>query len=344
MIAYKTPYVNVSEEETTLKNRIEVLGEYNNIPYDLLYHNVCIKDMAKKTQYAFMDKINKGGTSFIYQGMNREKQEVIIIKELKTSVVKKVFREINILELLKGNENIIELDGFFKKKGNYYLAFPFIKSENQRRVFYNFKLEEAKIFMKRFLNGIAFIHSKKIIHRDIKPGNILFVEEKPTEFKIIDFGISDFYIPFRRYNPFNGTKNFKAPEQLLDYQYLDYGIDVWATGVMFCEIIFKKFPFFSSRVDDREVTDSEMIAQIILLVGYDNYEEMIRDLNIEVPEDIEISPKLLTLNGFSFSRYLGESLSINSELEEFLKSMLEINPRKRGTCENILKMKYFSRF
>jgi len=344
MIAYKTPYIDVNEEKTTIKNRIEVLEEYNNIPYDLLYHNVCLIEISKRTQYAFMDRVNKGGTSLIYQGMNRDKQEVIIIKELKTTVVKKVFREINILEILKEHPNIIKLDGFFKKKGNYYLAFPFIKSEMQRRIFYNFNLEEAKIFMKKFLETINYIHSKKIIHRDVKPGNLLFWEEKPTKFKIIDFGISDFYVPFRKYNPFNGTKNFKAPEQLLDYQYLDYGIDVWATGVMYCEIIFKKFPFFSPRIDDKEISDSEMLSQIIVLVGYDNFDLMIKDLGIEIPNEITINPKLLKLNGFSFSRYLGESLSINSELEDFLKLMLEINPKKRGTCEDILNMKYFSRF
>lgn len=320
-------------EENINKMEKILLTYKKNIPLDILYHNICLVSQSKKTRFLFFDQISKGGSSLIFKGYDRKDKEPVIIKELKTNIVKKVFREINILHCLSEFSNIIKLISYFKKDGKYYLVFPYYEHENTRRIFLHFKESQMNKFMINFLECLNNIHNCRVIHRDIKPGNIIFSQD---QFYIIDFGISDFYIPFRKLNPINGTKNFKAPEQLLLYEYLDYGIDIWATGVLFCEMLFDKYPFFSST-DDEDI----LIKEIIKLWGYDNFEKFRREMNLEYPENFNLEDEYKTMNGFNLNRYLEKDEKIDQNLEDLLIKMLELNPKKRITAKQCLYHEYF---
>ena len=107
--------------------------------------------------------------------------------------------------------------------------------------------EDIKWFVYGILKGLRFSHSKGIIHRDIKPGNVLMDLDPVTRHKqltIVDWGLADFYEPSKRFNCRVASRYFKGPELMLNNNYYDYSLDIWATGCMLAGMIFDKEPFF----------------------------------------------------------------------------------------------------
>ena len=97
--------------------------------------------------------------------------------------------------------------------------------------------------MMQILLGMEFLHSQHIIHRDMKPSNILcFIEDNVLRFKICDFGLSKIYSEQGPQTPGSVTAWYRAPEICLEYNY-DYRCDVWSLGAIFYELITAKALF-----------------------------------------------------------------------------------------------------
>lgn len=296
---------------------------------DILYHrkilnntNIIIND---KDQYIISNQLDKGGASEVYLGKNIETNEDIIIKKLDTKTIEKIFREVNILEICKDIPNTIKMLDIYQRDDIYYLIFPYYNCENTRRVFDTFDENDTKIFMKLFLETIAEIHDRGIIHRDIKPGNILV--KSPKEFYIIDFGISDFYLPLRKFASTIGTKTFRSPEQLFGIKQFDYKVDIWATGLIFAELIFKKGSIFRARKCD---TDDDILKQFAYYFGKEKLLDMKKKYKIK--SDIKF-----------VDDYNDIFMDIDDEDQKnLLMKLLEIDPQKRITAKNALEHSYFS--
>ena len=81
--------------------------------------------------------------------------------------------------------------------------------------------EDIKTYIFQILKGLDFAHSKGVIHRDIKPGNVL-INNKLKLVKIVDWGLADFYIPNKAYNVRVASRYFKGPELLVGHKEYDY--------------------------------------------------------------------------------------------------------------------------
>ena len=113
-------------------------------------------------------------------------------------------------------------------------------------MFNKFTLDDVREYMYQTLLALDFTHSKGIMHRDIKPHNILF-DPVNRHYRLADWGLAEFYKPEQEYNTRVAALFYKAPELILNYPYYDYSVDMWAIGCIFAELIYQKHPFFSGK-------------------------------------------------------------------------------------------------
>jgi serine/threonine protein kinase len=309
-----------------------------NLNKNIIYHKKFIEDAKNTTtNYVADEIIGKGGASVVYKGVNKDNNEKIIIKELKTNNINKLIREVNILKLTKGIPNIIRLLDFFKNEDNYYLVFPYYNCLSTRTIFYGFTSMEIKIFMYKFLQTLDKLHARGIIHRDLKPGNLLV--KSCNDFMIIDFGISDFYLPYRKFCNKIGTRNFKAPEQLLLLKGFDYKIDIWAAGIILAEMFFQKYPFWKPEED---IIILENIYNMIGSTKFSNYLNKIG--NNSTFEFMKKPSKGQNFESY-FEREKNDEIINNLEDKkngiDLIKKMLEIDPNFRFSAEECLKHPFF---
>lgn len=106
---------------------------------------------------------------------------------------------------------------------------------------------DTAVIAKQLLGGIDYMHSKGVMHRDIKAENVLLTEWSPTAVvKIIDFGIAARFQRGEMFDKISGSPQYMAPE-LVGQRY-DYRVDMWAFGVLVYFALYGRYPFDGNNV------------------------------------------------------------------------------------------------
>ena len=179
--------------------------------------------------------MGSGKYSFVFEGFDVLNQKEVILKILKHENFDKINREILTLELVQKKHsaiaNLLDYgregeDGpiilVFEKFGHISMK-ELVKSE----IYYEKK--HVKKMIRQVLEGLKAIHDTGLIHRDIKPGNII-VDIPSMDTRIIDFGLTEFHFPNKEHNVRIATKPFKPPEILVNYRKYHQSFDLWGVG------------------------------------------------------------------------------------------------------------------
>ena len=306
----------------------------------LFYINQDIKlgDMSK---YEVNAKIGRGRYSEVYSGIEKYTNEKVVIKILKPINKNKIKREAVILQYLNKCPNSVHLLDITKGESIdiYCLIYNNISGHDLKLIYKNITPEDMKLYIYKILQCLSFCHSKKIMHRDIKSGNIV-VNTLTKELNVIDWGLSEYYISNYKYNTRVGTRFYKAPELLLDYKKYDYAIDIWSAGCVLASLLFQKDFFFKG---------SDLNNQIIKIAEVFGYKEFEKFYN-KYQNDIRINKKVMEqIKNFEkkeWKSFVNENniYLVNDDVIDLLDKMLKFDPSERIKAKDAINHPYFKEF
>ncbi|KAJ7590988.1 Pkinase-domain-containing protein [Mycena floridula] len=224
------------------------------------------KSKSKGQLYSIVSQVGEGTFGKVYKARNTMTQVFVALKRIRMEAEKDGFpvtamREIKLLQSLR-HDNVIRLYEMMVSSGTAYMVFEYmdhdltgILSQSQ----FSFSDAHLKSLCHQMLCGLAYLHHKGVIHRDIKGSNILI--NNRGELKLADFGLARFYQKRRRTDYTNRviTLWYRSPELL--FGATEYGpeVDMWSAGCIMLELFTKK-PVFQGN---DEIHQLDVIYKVI---------------------------------------------------------------------------------
>lgn len=288
-------------------------------------------------KYEVVRKIGRGKYSEVFDGYNIETNKRCVVKILKPVKKKKIKREIKILQNLCGGPNIIKLLDVVRdpQSKTPSLIFEHVDNKDFKVLYPTLKDYDIRYYLNEILKALDFCHSNGIMHRDVKPHNVM-IDHKNRKLRLIDWGLAEFYHPGREYNVRVASRYFKGPELLVDLQDYDYSLDMWSLGCMFAGMIFRKEPFFHGHDNyDQLVRIAKVLGTDDLLAYLDKY-------------DLELDPHFDGILGrhtkkpwMKFVTQENQHL-VSPEALDFLSKLLRYDHQERLTAQEAMAHPYFA--
>lgn len=296
--------------------------------------------------YRKLEKIGEGTYGVVYKAMHKGSREIVALKKIRLEneeegVPSTAIREISVLKELK-HPNIVGLLDVIMNQQKLYLVFEFLKMDVKRYIDQlpqdKFLPEsELRSYTFQIVAALAFCHCRRIMHRDLKPQNLL-IDTKPNStqgiIKLADFGLArSFGIPVRQYTHEVVTLWYRSPEVLLGTLRYSTALDMWSVATVVSEMATKQ-PLFCG--------DSEI-------------DQLFKIYSVQGTPTTEIWPNLETMQDFSGSWPVWRRKGLKRRMAEqapkhnmpdagidLLEKMLTYDPLKRITSKGSLDHEFFA--
>lgn len=154
-------------------------------------------------------------------------------------------REISLLKELQ-HKNVVRLLEVLHNDAKLYLVFEFLQKDLKKYMdglsSDGMSRSQVQSYLRQLVSGIAYCHSHRILHRDLKPQNLLIDEDGTL--KLADFGLARaFGIPLRSYTHEVVTLWYRSPEILLGSRHYSTAVDMWSIGCIFSELATRQALF-----------------------------------------------------------------------------------------------------
>jgi len=200
--------------------------------------------------YKILKKIGKGGMARVFVAIQEAVGRTIALKILPKQLAKdKSFAKLFLREANCGvlnHPNIITIYDAGETDNHLYIAMEYLQGGDlKQKIKHRLSQEEIINIITKLSEALAYAHSKGFIHRDIKPGNIIFNEDKQPI--LADFGIAR-AISFSDQTIIDGmvlgTPHYSSPEQASNKN-VDHRTDLYSLGVVYYEMLTGKKPFIA---------------------------------------------------------------------------------------------------
>ena len=285
-------------------------------------------------EYSLKETIGKGSFSKVKLGINKLTGEKVAIKILDKKKIKinserkRIQRELNIIKKLN-HINIIKILQIKEDTNNIYIIMEYI--ENNLFLYIlntkNLSEKECSFYFFQLICGIDYIHSQGIVHRDLKPENILLTKKRLL--KIIDFGLSNYFIKGKLLSTSCGSPSYTAPEILLGKKYDGFASDIWMIGIILFVMVCGYLPF--DEKDDKNILFKKIVKGKVEYPKYisNDVKHLLQKILVVNPE------KRISINEIKQHQFYLSGKNIFMQNFPELKNKIEINSNK----ENLLKMK-----
>lgn len=247
---------------------------------------------------------------------------------------KRVYREVKMLCTFR-HENVLSAIDIIKPPESHifnelYVATEWMQSDLHRIIVSPQPLtpDHVKVFIYQILRGLKYLHSANIIHRDIKPGNLLI--NANCLLKICDFGLARVVELDENASMTHEvvTQYYRAPEILMGARHYTAAVDIWSVGCILAELLSRRILFQAQSP----------LHQLDLILDL---------LGTPMPEDLKtvceqakqhVNRKSFIPSKLTFLYTLSNDCDF--EVVNLLSAMLVFNPEKRVTAANALSHSY----
>ncbi|CAG8519762.1 2110_t:CDS:2 [Acaulospora morrowiae] len=293
------------------------------------------EELQIEKKYNKEKKIGEGTYAKVYKGTERETGRVVAIKKIKLVQTEIGFqgieisavREVKVLRELR-HPNIIELIDIYSHQTNLQLVLEYLDSDLEMIIKDKslvFMSADTKSWMLMTLRGLDHCHRNWILHRDMKPNNLLV--GKDGQLKIADFGLArDFADPHvKNMSPRVVTRWYRAPELFFIPSQYSYAVDIWSVGCIFAELMLRT-PYLPGE------TDLGQLETIFQALGTPNEEDW--------PGFSELS-KNVRFQKFPRPPLKQLFTAAGNDAIDLLEKLLTYDPNKRITTREALNHPYF---
>uniref|UniRef100_A0A7S0PHS1 Cyclin-dependent kinase 2 homolog n=1 Tax=Leptocylindrus aporus TaxID=1398097 RepID=A0A7S0PHS1_9STRA len=297
--------------------------------------------------YQRTELIGQGAYGMVYRGTRLSTGDTVAIKRIpfadavpEGGVPCNVIREISLLRELDHPNVVKLLDVIQTNPGGLYLVFEFVEHDlkafmdqhqtpgsNERA---GLPPAMVKSFLRQIFSGVAFCHTYRVLHRDLKPHNLL-ISQNGLQLKLADFGLARLSaLPNGPYTHEVVTLWYRAPELLLGCNRYSSSVDVWSVGCIFAEMA-TGMPLFPGRSDIDQIFK---IFQRRGTPGPDTWPgvDRLQYYNQQFPKWPE-----QPVSNFVSPEALGSPVAV-----DLLSRILVYDPERRISCRQALEHPYFS--
>jgi len=285
-------------------------------------------------KYVKIDKLGEGTYGIVYKAKNRETGEIVALKRIRLEsedegVPCTAIREISLLKELN-HPNIVRLYDVIHSERKLTLVFEYLDQDLKKYLDEcrgEIPLAQTKSFLYQLLKGVAFCHEHRVLHRDLKPQNLLI--NRKGELKLADFGLARaFGIPVKTFSHEVVTLWYRPPDVLLGSRKYSTPIDIWSAGCIFAEMITGR-PLFPGK------DANDQLYRIIKLMGTPTEETW--PTLIELPDHKNLQ---------NFPHFPAKSLpeivpGLDPVGYDLLGNMVRFNPALRITAEKAKSHPFF---
>ena len=291
---------------------------------------------SKESKYTRTSKLGEGTYGVVYRAKDQKGQEIYALKKIRLQAEEEgipstAIREISLLKEL-AHVNIVKLYEVLHNPKKLTLVFEYVEQDLKKVIDKTngkgLDMPLVKSYLYQLLRGVDHIHKNKVLHRDLKPQNLLITKDDIV--KIADFGLARGYgIPVKNYTHEVVTLWYRPPDVLLGNKTYGTTVDMWSIGCIFAEMVSGK-PLFTGN------SESDQLKKIFEIKGTpnDNYASSLKELSEWGVGDN------------NFENYPEKNMkelfpNLDSEGLDLLKKFLKLEPEKRTSAEEALKHPFF---